>query len=50
MQPIDGASCRVFCHSFDPIVVRPTVVTVEVAGVFREKVGDNGPQLVSEVE
>ena len=41
VQPVDCATRRVFGHTFDAIVIRPAVVTIEVAFPLREQVSDD---------
>src|SRR6266550_3889187 len=47
MKPIDRALGNVFSHALDGVVVRPAIVTIEIALPFREQVRNHRAQLVA---
>src|SRR6267142_4483482 len=44
VDPVDRAFCNVLGHSLDGIVVRPAVVTIQIALPFREQGGNEWTQ------
>ena len=45
MQPIDRTPGRVFSHAFHFVVVRPAIVTIQVALPFGEQIRNDRPQV-----
>ena len=45
VQPVDRAAANIFGHARDTIIVRPTVVAVEVALPFGEQVRNDGMEI-----